>query len=56
MGAEKNHLWPVISYSSAPTGVATVWLARTSVPPCRSVMPMPMVTPAFSQKGRKRPS
>src|SRR5574344_1497071 len=30
-----------------PTGWARVVLARTSVPPCFSVMAMPMVTPAF---------
>ena len=56
MGAERNHLAPVISYSLPPMGTAWVVLERTSVPPCRSVMLMPMVTEAFSQNGTKRPS
>ena len=46
IGAEKNHLWPVMRVARAP-GVAAialgrVVLARTSEPPCFSVMPMPM--------------
>src|SRR5262249_29121174 len=48
MGADMNHLWPVIRYSPPgpplPVATALVVLARTSVPPCFSVMPMPMVT------------
>lgn len=36
-----------------PVGAAVVVLARTSVPPCFSVMPMPKVTDAFSPAGRK---
>ena len=53
MGAEKNHLWPVRRkrwpQPSLPSGTACVVLARTSEPPCFSVMPMPMVTPVFSE-------
>ena len=33
------------------TGSARVELARTSEPPCFSVMPMPQVTPALSVRG-----
>jgi hypothetical protein len=56
MGAEQNHLCPV-SRNSPPapppaTGTARVELARTSEPPCFSVMAMPKVTPAFSAAGR----
>ena len=60
MGAEKNHLWPVMRQrepqSSVPSGTARVVLARTSEPPCFSVMPMPMVTAVFWSSGAKRPS
>ena len=53
MGAEKNHLCPVIAkrwpQASVPSGMARVVLARTSEPPCFSVMPMPMVTPGLSR-------
>jgi hypothetical protein len=35
----------------AASGSARVVLARTSEPPCFSVMPMPMVTPALSRQG-----
>ena len=44
MGAEQNHLWPVIRNSRPPLPIgagfarATVELARTSEPPCFSVM------------------
>src|SRR5256885_7172034 len=52
MGAEKNHLWPRNRYSPprppACTGMATVVLARTSEPPCFSVMPMPSHIDALS--------
>ncbi len=47
IGAEQNHLCPVSSYSSPgppappPSGRATVVLARTSEPPCFSVIAMP---------------
>ena len=51
-GAEKNHLWPVISYSAPGPppliGRPTVALARTSEPPCFSVIPMPKSEPSFS--------
>ena len=50
IGADMNHLWPVSRYSPSPAGSADVVLARTSVPPCFSVMPMPMVTPAFAHR------
>jgi hypothetical protein len=60
MGADMNHLWPVIRYSAPgpplPAGTAVVELARTSVPPCFSVMPMPMVTPRLAEAGWKLPS
>ena len=44
MGADMNHLCPVSAYSSPPSASARVVLARTSVPPCFSVIPMPRVT------------
>src|SRR5258708_30370342 len=59
MGAEMNHLWPVIRYSLEDTGqmvAARVVLARTSDPPCFSVIPMPSSTPDFSGAGAKRGS
>ena len=56
MGADMNHLCPVSAYSSPALGSARVVLARTSVPPCFSVIPMPRVTAVFSQNGRKRGS
>ena len=60
MGAEKNHLWPRKLYSPprppAPTGVAKVVLARTSEPPCFSVMPMPIQMDFFWAKGTSRSS
>ena len=53
MGADVNHLWPSRVYSpSTPVGVAVVTLARTSEPPCFSVMPMPASAPALSATGR----
>ena len=54
IGAEKNHLCPVSSWRPAlsePTGVARVVFARTSEPPCFSVIPIPIVLPALSQPG-----
>jgi hypothetical protein len=58
IGAEKNHLWPVISYSAPGpppfTGAAVVVFARTSEPPCFSVMPMPQSAPFLSGAGTKR--
>ena len=57
MGADMNHLWPVTMYSAPeprlPTGSAFVVAARTSVPPCFSVMPMPRVTALFFAAGAK---
>ena len=44
-------------YSTRPAAAgwaAVVVLARTSVPPCFSVMPMPMVTPRLAPPGLKR--
>ena len=37
---------------SSAVGTAWVWLARTSEPPCFSVMPMPASAPVFSGAGR----
>ena len=55
IGAEKNHLWPVTAMrwpqASWPSGSARVVFARTSEPPCFSVMPMPMVRPALALQG-----
>ena len=49
IGAEQNHLWPTISYSAPPPppliGVAVVVLARTSEPPCFSVIAIPQSDP-----------
>lgn len=60
MGAEVNHLWPTSVYSPPgpppSTGVARVVLARTSEPPCFSVMDMPIVAPVFSVTGMSRES
>jgi hypothetical protein len=56
MGAEQNHLWPVSSQPPAPSGSARVVLARTSEPPCFSVMAMPRRTPVLSPAGMKRGS
>ena len=60
MGAEQNHLWPTSRYAPpgppAPSGKARVLFARTSEPPCFSVMAMPTVTPRFSAMGRRAAS
>ena len=60
MGAEKNHLWPLIRYSSPqaplPAATAVVVLVRKSLPPCFSVMPMPMVSAGLSRKTTSRAS
>ena len=60
IGAEQNHLWPVISYSAPGpppfSGRATVVLARTSEPPCFSVMAMPISDPALSSAFTSRGS
>ena len=48
IGAEVNHLWPSRRYHpSSVVGVARVWLARTSEPPCFSVMPIPANAPVL---------
>ncbi len=53
IGAEQNHLWPVMRCSPPfPVGVAVVVFARTSEPPCFSVIAMPKVTPALPSTGR----
>ena len=54
IGAEVNHLWPCRVYSPCTdVGRASVWLVRTSEPPCFSVIPMPARAPAFSASGRR---
>jgi hypothetical protein len=45
MGCEQNHLCPVSSYQPSPAGSARVVLARTSEPPCFSVMAIPHSAP-----------
>ena len=61
IGAEQNHLWPISSYSApgaaaVRAGVATVVLARTSEPPCFSVIAMPAIAEPFSAAGIRRGS
>ncbi len=60
IGAEKNHLWPVISYSAPGPppfkGRAVVRFARTSEPPCFSVIPIPHSAPFLSGAGTIRSS
>ena len=60
IGAEQNHLWPVISYSAPGpppfSARARVMLARTSEPPCFSVMAMPKSAPRFWSAGIMRGS
>ena len=60
IGADMNHLWPVSSYSAPGppplTGRATVVLARTSVPPCFSVIPIPARAPSLLGAGVLRGS
>ncbi len=54
IGAEQNHLCPVSVYvPDSASGVAAVVLARTSLPPCFSVMPIPNSAPAFCPAGRR---
>ena len=48
IGADMNHLWPVSFQKPLPVRSARLVLARTSVPPCFSVMPMPSVSPVLS--------
>ncbi len=60
IGAEQNHLWPVSSYSPpgppAPSARATVVFARTSDPPCFSVIAMPAIAEPFSRASIRRGS
>ena len=51
MGAEQNHLCPSSAYSPPPRGSARVTLARTSLPPCFSVMAMPISAPCLRDAG-----
>jgi hypothetical protein len=55
MGAEQNHLCPTSRYSSPGppplVGIARVVLARTSEPPCFSVMAMPAMAPCLPTTG-----
>jgi hypothetical protein len=67
-GTEKNHLWPTMRQAPSPSapkrslaspgsiGSARVVLARTSLPPCFSVMPMPTSAPRFCDTGSERGS
>ena len=48
-GYEQNHLWPVSSNQPSPTGSARVVFARTSEPPCFSVIAIPHSAPAISR-------
>ncbi len=55
MGALQNHLWPV-SRQPSPLGSARVVLARTSLPPCFSVIAMPKVRALWRSPGSARGS
>ena len=52
IGALVNHLWPRSRQVPSACGVATVVLARTSEPPCFSVMPMPASSPRLPSGAR----
>jgi len=54
IGALVNHLCPRSAQVPSACGVATVVLARTSEPPCFSVIPMPASSPALPV-GTRRP-
>jgi hypothetical protein len=60
IGAEQNHLWPTSSYSAPGppplSGVAVVVLARTSEPPCFSVIAIPQSEPRLRSAGIDRSS
>ena len=60
IGAEQNHLCPTSSYSAPGPppfrGRALVVLARTSEPPCFSVIAMPHSALPFSAAGIRRGS
>jgi hypothetical protein len=53
IGAEQNHLWPVSRYSPPgpppSTGTAVDRLARTSEPPCFSVIAIPNSAPRLPE-------
>ena len=51
IGALQNHLWPVISHQPSSPASARVVLARTSEPPCFSVIAIPHSALAFSAAG-----
>jgi hypothetical protein len=53
IGALVNHLCPRRSQVPSPAGVAVVVFARTSEPPCFSVMPMPASNPRLVAGGRR---
>ena len=60
IGAEQNHLWPVSAYSAPgprpAIASARVVFARTSEPPCFSVIAMPQSAPCFPDAGIMRGS
>ena len=47
-------MWPVSSYQPSPTGSARVTLARTSEPPCFSVIAIPHSAPSSSRGSHSR--
>ena len=51
IGAEQNHLCPVSRHVPSPASTATVRLARTSEPPCFSVIPIPASRPGSPSTG-----
>ena len=55
IGAEQNHLCPVRRHA-LPSCAARVVLARTSEPPCFSVIAMPISAPDFPAAGNGRGS
>ena len=60
IGAEQNHLWPTSSYSAPgrrrSAASPTVVLARTSEPPCFSVIAIPQRAPLLRSAGSERSS
>ena len=55
IGAEQNHLCPVSRHAS-PSRTARVVFARTSEPPCFSVIAMPISAPRLRAEGTDRAS
>ena len=55
IGAEQNHLCPV-NRQALPSRTARVVFARTSEPPCFSVIAIPMRTPRLADAGIERGS